>query len=88
MPSLLPVARTRRLLVLLTAELVEAVCARCLGRDLDEGRAPCVRRGWTHPLACFCSFHRIGREAGRRISGGDGRMQRLSALSAVTCSES
>lgn len=34
-----------------------AICARCLQRDIDRGRAPYVRRAWTHPLAVFCVEH-------------------------------
>lgn len=34
-----------------------AVCARCLQRDKDQGRAPHIRRSWTHPLAVFCAEH-------------------------------
>jgi hypothetical protein len=36
-----------------------AICARCLQRDIDQGRAPYVRRAWTHPLAVFCAEHGI-----------------------------
>lgn len=34
-----------------------AVCVPCLQQDRREGRAPHIRRGWTHPLACFCPVH-------------------------------
>lgn len=36
-----------------------AICARCLQRDIDRGRAPYVRRAWTHPLAVFCAEHGV-----------------------------
>lgn len=34
-----------------------AVCIHCLEQDRREGRAPHIRRAWTHPLACFCPVH-------------------------------
>jgi hypothetical protein len=34
-----------------------AVCVPCLQQDRVEGRVPHIRRGWTHPLACFCPVH-------------------------------
>lgn len=36
-----------------------AICARCLQRDMDQGRVPYVRRAWTHPLAVFCAEHGV-----------------------------
>jgi len=35
-----------------------AVCPYCLAGDIEQGRAPYVRRTWTHPLAVYCGFHR------------------------------
>lgn len=34
-----------------------AICVRCLHEDVGRGRAPYVRRTWTHPLATFCREH-------------------------------
>jgi hypothetical protein len=36
-----------------------AVCVRCLQEDRREGRVPHIRRGWAHPLACFCPVHGV-----------------------------
>ncbi|MBO9709527.1 MAG: TniQ family protein [Caulobacter sp.] len=35
-----------------------AVCPYCLAVDVEQGRAPYVRRTWTHPLAVYCALHR------------------------------
>lgn len=34
-----------------------AVCPTCLQEDQAQGRAPYVRRAWTHPLSAFCRAH-------------------------------
>lgn len=34
-----------------------AVCRACLQEDQIQGRAPYVRRVWTHPLSVFCRAH-------------------------------
>jgi len=34
-----------------------AVCRACLQEDQIQGRAPFVRRAWTHPLSVFCRAH-------------------------------
>lgn len=34
-----------------------AVCRACLQEDQMQGRAPYVRRAWTHPLSVFCRAH-------------------------------
>jgi hypothetical protein len=36
-----------------------AICVRCLHEDVGQGRAPYVRRTWTHPLAVFCAEHGV-----------------------------
>jgi hypothetical protein len=34
-----------------------SVCRRCLEEDRVQGRAPYIRRVWTHPLSAFCRVH-------------------------------
>jgi len=36
-----------------------AVCPTCLRENKAQGRAPHVRRAWTHPLSAFCRAHRV-----------------------------
>ena len=34
-----------------------SVCSSCLEEDQSQGRAPYIRRAWTHPLSAFCRAH-------------------------------
>ena len=34
-----------------------AVCPECLHADQEQGRAPHIRRTWTHPLYVYCPVH-------------------------------